>query len=363
MPERSRRPGGDPLHRPATGNASRLARPPAVAAVLQTVTSTARAHSMFQRGTLVVAAVSGGPDSMCLLHSLVRLRRLFGIRLACFHFDHGLREGSAADAAYVRAHARKLGVPLALRRAGSRPRRGESVEAWARQARYGALLEVLEEMGGRTAALGHTADDQAETVLLALVRGGGLEAVSGMRPAAPPFVRPLLNVTRQETEGFCRALRLRPRDDPMNRDPRFLRVALRAGAIPELERAVGRNVRTTLARSAALLAQDADLLAELAERHAQEAIRADGDDVLMDVAVLARLPTALASRVVRRALLQAGLPPESAHVQAVLSLESRRPGASVALPAGLRARRERGYVRLVRPSLGSSPVIPGPPAD
>src|SRR5207245_3138756 len=219
-----------------------LPRPPAVARVLRRVTATVRRSRMFEPGSRVVVACSGGPDSLCLLHAMVRLRRLFRLELACFYFDHALREGSTRDAAYVRGQARRLGIPVFERRASSRPARGESVEAWARTVRYAALKEVLEELGGGVAAVAHTADDQAETVLLALLRGGGLEALAGMPPVARPIIRPLLDVTREETVAFCRALGLRPRRDPMNEDPRFMRVSLRTRVIPDIERGLGRGV-------------------------------------------------------------------------------------------------------------------------
>ena len=204
---------------------------------------------MFDPGGRVIVACSGGPDSICLLHALVRLRRLFRMELACFHFDHGLRQASRREAAYVRGQAERLEIPFYERRAESKPGRGESVEAWARTVRYGALLELADELGA-VAATGHTADDQAETVLLALLRGGGLEALTGMSPEARPIVRPLLETTREETEAFCRALRLRPRRDPMNKDPSYMRVAIRTRVIPHVERALGRGVRSTVIRSA-----------------------------------------------------------------------------------------------------------------
>src|SRR2546429_10029005 len=106
-----------------------LPRPPAVARVLERVTRTVRAHAMVEPGRTVVAAVSGGTDSLCLLHTLVRLRRLLRIRVVCFHFDHRLREGSERDASYVQGQARRLGAPFVLRRATSRPAKGGSVEA------------------------------------------------------------------------------------------------------------------------------------------------------------------------------------------------------------------------------------------
>jgi tRNA(Ile)-lysidine synthase len=314
--------------------------------VLRTVTATAREHRMFERGDLVLVAVSGGPDSVCLLHSLVRLHRLLRIRTACFHFDHRLRAGSEADARYVRRQADALGAPFFLRVARTRPGKGESVEAWARVERYRAAHEVLEEIGAAAVAVGHTADDQAETVLLALARGAGLDALTGMEPVSRPVVRPLLFVPREETAAFCRSLGLRPRQDPMNDDPRFARAAVRSHVLPVLERAAGRNVRPAIVRTADLLREDARLLDDLAEAREPSTVRREGSEVVLDAAGLSDLPRPLASRVVRRALLSAGLLPESPHVEAVLTLAAGRPGRRVSLPGGLVARRDRAAVVL-----------------
>jgi tRNA(Ile)-lysidine synthase len=309
---------------------------------------------MFEGGGPVVVAVSGGADSLCLLHVLWRLRRLFRIDPVCFHFDHGLRPGSGADAAYVRRHARRLEVPFVLRGAEESPTKGASVEAWARAVRYRALLQVVEERGAMAAAVGHTSDDQAETVLLALVRGGGLEALGGMEPVSRPVVRPLLETARRDTVRFCRALRLRPRQDPMNNDPSYLRVALRQRVIPTLEEQVGRGVRDAVVRTAELLRADARLLEELATAAGRDVVRSgdEGQDssVLLDAAGLSSLPSPLKGRVVRRALLSMGCAPDGESIAAVVELAAGSPGRWRSLPAGLRARRERGYVRLDRPS-------------
>jgi tRNA(Ile)-lysidine synthase len=307
---------------------------------------------MFEPGSRVLVAVSGGPDSLCLLHSLVRLRRLLKIDPLCFHFDHRLRQGSERDAAYVRGQAKRLNVLFYLRAATSAPMRGESVEAWAHIARYQALTEVLEEVEGGVAAVGHTADDQAETVLLALLRGGGLEAISGMKPVNGPIVRPLLETSRQETGAFCKALGLRPRRDPMNEDPAFMRVAIRKRVIPQLEVALGRNLRVTLARTAALLRQDAEFLDHLAGAARLDVVAGEeAGVVLLRAERLRELATAVAGRIVRAALLDLGAFPEGGHVDAVIALASARPGRSIDLPGGLIARREKEYVRLSRPSL------------
>ncbi len=304
---------------------------------------------MFGPGDGVVVAVSGGPDSLCLLHALVRLRRLLGIHVDCFHFDHGLRADSAADAGYVRRQAALLRVPFILRRATDRPPRSASPEAWARVARYRSLTATLEELGGGVGAVGHTSDDRAETVLLALFRGGGLDAVAGMRAVNRPVVRPLIDVTREETTAFCRSLRLRPRMDPMNEDPAYMRAALRA-ALPSLERALGRGIRTALARSASLLQEDADLLDELARRAERSVVIMEARGAALRAGELAALPRPIAARVVRRVLLDVDVVPEAAHVEAILGLAARRAGRTITLPGALEARRTGEYVRLSRPS-------------
>ena len=159
-----------------------MPRPPAVARVLERVTRTAREHEMFAKGDTVLVSVSGGPDSVCLLYSLWHLRRLFAIRLEVFHFDHRLRADSAKDGEYVGRLADRLRSPFHLRTAVDAPPKGGSVEAWATVARMNAANEVRKAIGARTIAEGHTLDDQVETVLMNLIRGGGLEAVGGIWP-------------------------------------------------------------------------------------------------------------------------------------------------------------------------------------
>jgi tRNA(Ile)-lysidine synthase len=343
--------------------------PPAVARVLERVRATAKLHGLFDPGTTVLVACSGGPDSTCLLHSLARLRRLFRIRLAVFHFDHRLRPDSARDAAYVRAQAKRLHLPFLLREAAGRPDRGQSVEAWARLARYGALTEAAVQAAADRAALGHTQDDQAETVLLGLVRGGGLEGVAGMSPMAklPPLgltaVRPLLGTTRDEVEAFCRALHLRPRRDPTNRDPRFLRNRLRQEVLPVMEEHLDRNLKGTLARTAEHVRADSAFLESLASEAARRVITVREDEIRLDASGLAALPAPVGARVVRQALRLAaaaggewGPDPGAAHVRGVLELAGGRPGRRLDLPGGLLAARTKEYIRVARASLEKAAV-------
>jgi tRNA(Ile)-lysidine synthase len=329
-------------------------RPPTVARVLERVTSTIRSHEMFEPGETVLAAVSGGPDSICLLHALHMLRRLLRIRLAVFHFDHRLRPDSARDAEYVRRTADKLRLPFHLREADSAPGRGESMEDWARRARLRALAETLRAAPASRAAVGHTQDDQAETVLLAIVRGGGLQAVAGIRPAHGPYVRPLIETSRAEVEAFNRSLRLRPRQDPTNRDTRLLRNAVRLKVIPALERAVGREVKVSMARTGVLLSHDEEYLSREAGALAEDLIEEDADGVLLPSGQLSPLPRALSARVVRLALLRAGVLPTVEYVEAVLDLAWGRTGRRVDLPGPLIAKKEREYVRLSRSSPGET---------
>jgi tRNA(Ile)-lysidine synthase len=325
-------------------------RPPSVARVVERVTASARRHEMFLPGRAVLVAVSGGPDSMCLLHVLHRLRRLFRIRLEVAHVDHRLRPGSGADAAYVRRAAARLGLPFHLVAADSEPEKGESVEAWASRIRVRSLHTVARDIDAARIAEGHTRDDQAETVLIALVRGTGLAGLAGIRPALGLEIQPLIDVTRQEVEAFCRALHLRPRRDPTNRDRRLLRNAVRLRVLPQMEREVGRDVRTTLASTAELLRRDHEELDRLALEASVELVEEEPDGFSVHAVGLRGLSLPIATRIVRRAMLRASMRPTEETIEAVVDLSSGRVGRARDLPDGLMARREREYVRVARPS-------------
>lgn len=343
-----------------------MSQPKAVARVLERLTATSRKHRMLQPGQSVLVACSGGPDSICLLHALYRVRRLFRIKLAVFHFDHRLRPGSGDDAAYVRRQAARLSLPFSLREAEDSPDPGQSVEAWARLARYAALTSVATETSADVAALGHTLDDQAETVLLGLVRGGGIDAVAGMPPVGklPPLgitaIRPLIETTREDVLSFCRGLRLRPREDPTNRDRRFLRNRIRKEALPFLERTLDRNLKATLARTAEHVRADASYLDSLASEASRQAVVIGDDEIRLDVRALSAMPPAMAARIVRQALRLAGAAfggewehdLSSAHVRAVLDLVEGRPGRRADLSGPLLAVRNKEYVLVSRASPG-----------
>ena len=323
-------------------------RPPAVARVIERVTHTARAHHLFEPGQLILVWVSGGADSICLLETLVRVRRLFRIRLEVFHLDHGLRPGSSADAAYVRRRATAHGLDCHVAAPRSGPAPGDSVERWAREERRASAATVAERIGADRHALGHTMDDRAETVLLALVRGWGLDGLAGIEPIAGNLVRPMLDVRRADTEAACRSLRLHPRVDETNADTAFLRNALRHGALPALARATDRDVIPTIARTAELLRSDARLLDELAANLAGSVVTPTDTGVRLDAAALRGLDVPMASRVVRRALAGAGCTWTEKGIDGILDLAGGRPGRRLELSDGARARRDRTHVVVER---------------
>jgi tRNA(Ile)-lysidine synthase len=237
-------------------------------------------------------ALSGGPDSLALTAAAARV-----LPTTALIVDHGLQPGSAAVAEEALRQALDFGCVDAKVLAVQVDTIG-GPESAARTARYAALDDAR---SGSPVLIGHTLDDQAETVLLGLGRGSGPRSISGMRPYDPPWGRPLLALRRAETEAACAELGVTAWRDPHNADPRFTRVRLRSEVLPLLEEVLGGGVAEALARTAAALQDDVDVLdAAAAEQH--DAARA-GEG--LDVAVLAPLPAAIRRRVVR-AWLHAG---------------------------------------------------------
>lgn len=308
---------------------------------------------MLAGGETVLVAVSGGPDSLALLHALLRLRRPLDLSLRVAHFDHHMRPGSERDAAWVRRHAGRLRLPVTLGSApGDRPP-GFSPEEWARAGRLAFLEETARGLGARVAT-GHTADDQAETVLMRLLAGAGLRGLGGIPPVRGLFVRPLFDVRRVDTEAFCRSLRLRPRRDPTNADPRYLRNAIRRDLLPLLGERFNRRVVEALVRTADVLRDDDALLDEIAAKRRAE-IGAPGGEPgeRIPLGPFAELPPALQRRIIRQV---APLDAEATERVRMLALGGAS-GDAVDLPGPLNARLEYGFLVLGRtvPSRAAPP--------
>jgi tRNA(Ile)-lysidine synthase len=314
------------------------ALPPPVAAVRNAVRASLAAVAP---GELVLAGCSGGQDSLALAAALAFVAPRAGLRAGAVTVDHGLQEGSAERAA---------GVALTLRGLGLDPVRTATVavagpgglEAAARAARYAAFEETAANVGAAAVLLGHTLDDQAETVLLGLARGSGPRSLAGMAPRRGLFVRPLLGVRRSVTAAACAELGLPAWSDPHNSDRRFARVRVRLDALPALEAALGPGVAEALVRTAGQLRDDAEVLEKIA------ASERERDDTSMSAASLAGLPGAVRTRVLRSAALDAGCPAGSltaAHVARIDELVTDWHGQrGVDLPGGVRAARRSGEV-------------------
>lgn len=261
----------------------------------------------------LVVACSGGPDSLALAAAAAVVARRRGSRLRAVVVDHGLQAGSAAVADAVVAQLDTLAVPARVVSIQV-DHSGRGPEAEARDARYQALRDAAEP--GEQILLGHTLDDQAETVLLGLARGSGIRSLAGMPAQRGPFVRPLLGVRRSVTVAACHEFGVQPWQDPHNRDPRFTRVRVRTTVLPTLERELGPGVIEALARSASLARVDADYLDELAATAAR-----DLDGPGLDAELLAGLPEALGARVLQTWLRDCGAEDVAAiHIQAVWAL-------------------------------------------
>lgn len=320
---------------------------PAVAAVRRAVR---RAIADLPEGMPLLVACSGGPDSLALAAAAAFEAPRAGRSAGGVTVDHGLQEGSAEVAGRVVQTMRDLGLDPASSVAVTVDGDGGPENA-ARRARYAALDRAAERLGAAV-LLGHTLDDQAETVLLGLARGSGSRSLAGMPPAFRRgdvrYVRPFLDLERAITRKACTAMGLQPWEDPHNRDPAYTRVRIRRRVLPALEEALGPGVPQALARTARLLRDDADALDALADRaHADAAC--DGE---LQVAVLEGLPRAVRTRVLRRAAISAGSPAgtlAAVHVDELDRLITEWRGQRhVDLPGGLRAFRRRGRLRFER---------------
>ncbi len=299
-------------------------------------------------GRTVVVACSGGPDSLALLSATVFEARAGGWHVVGATVDHGLQEGSEERAARVVAQMAALGADETLSARVRVEGAGLGPEAAARRARYAVLEQVAERFDAAAVALGHTRDDQAETVLLGLARGSGGRSLAGMRRAFDRFVRPLLDVARADTVTACQVEDIETWDDPHNHDPAYTRSRVRHRVLPVLEDELGPGVAATLARTAAQVRADVDLLDDLADA-AYAALRAADGGLPVDA--LAEQPEPMRRRVLRLAALAGGAPAAELTYEHVLALDSLVTGWRgqrwIDLPGPVRATRTDGVVHVI----------------
>ncbi len=335
----------------------------------------------------MVVGVSGGADSVCLLHVLVKLQKGLGIRLQVAHLNHQLRGAeSEADAEYVSALAGSLGIPFTIDRqdvAAYRTKRNCSIEEAARELRYAFLARVAREIGANRIAIGHTRDDHVETILMHILRGTGIAGLCGLVPFSPIaydrqemssraealsgakgqrgnllVIRPLLDITREETMNYCQEHQLDPRIDSSNRSLSFFRNRIRLQLLPLL-RQYNPGVDQALLRLADIAKEDNAFIEQQASELWNELARQENNAIYLDRKQITRLPIALQRQLLRAAFTELAGDTrdiESGHIEAARNLLNKPAGKRISLPHGFIC--QGGYDELVItgvPSVVASP--------
>lgn len=318
--------------------------------LIERVQQTVVEQELFGAGDALVAAVSGGADSTALAHVLALLAPRLGARLAGLaHLNHQLRPAASLDEAACRDLAARLDVPISVGRADVRAEaraRRTSIEDAARTVRYTFLNEAAVRCGATRVAVGHTRNDQAETVLLRLVRGAGPAGLAGIYPRAGLVVRPFLDVRRHDVEAWLREQGIGWREDESNQDRSIPRNTVRHDLLPWLGRAFGDGVVDVLARQAALSRADADWFELVATETAARVVIEEEGAVVIEQAALGALHPAIGRRVVLAALRRAAAAKFVGfeHVEAVLALSRETGPGAVDLP-GQRVSCRQGRLR------------------
>jgi tRNA(Ile)-lysidine synthase len=298
-----------------------------------------------EAGDIVLVAVSGGADSLALASAVLTEAKQSAITPIAVTIDHQLQSGSGAQAEKVEKQLKEMGYgKVIVKKVVVTTESG--LEAGARDARYQALSACAAQEKATKVFLGHTRDDQAETVLLGLARGSGTRSLSGMAIENGIYLRPLLHITRAETVAACKELGFEPWNDPHNGNTEFSRIRVRTEVLPVMEDKLGPGIAAALARSAGILRDDADALDEIAQSEISASDLAN-----LDCEHLATLARAIRSRVLRAALYAAGAPSGSItadHLAAVEALVTSWHGqGAVSLPGGVKVERISGRLSLL----------------
>jgi len=333
-----------------------------------------REHNLFSAGDRLVVAVSGGADSVCLLHILMRWRKELGVELHIAHLNHQLRGAeSDSDAGYVSDLVSRLDVPATIERrdvAAYRDQKGISLEEAAREVRYSFLAEVARGIGTSKVVVGHTRDDHIETIVMHLLRGAGTTGLCGLQPRSVlPYgensgqleiVRPLLELTRQETLGYCQRYNLAPRSDSSNVSPSFLRNRVRLELLPVL-RSYNPGIDKALLRLADIAGDDVSFIEKQTSLLWKKLASEEDDIIYLDMSQMVASPRAMQRQIFRRAIkqLRGNLKDvEADHIEAMMDFLSKPAGKKLCLPDGLTLSTE--YGRLVLASAQAS-ICPLPP--
>lgn len=321
--------------------------PPLVQAVRRSLDSV----GLSRPGVSVVAALSGGPDSVALLDALLRAARKSGMSVVAAHLDHALRQDSAADALFCEELCDRLKVRLrsGRTRPNAKALREGGLEEAARLTRYSFLRRVAREENASAIVLGHTLDDQAETVLMRLVRGSGALGLSAMKPWDGELLRPLLETRRDAVLAHISAYRLPYRSDPSNTDTTFIRNRVRHELIPLLEQRFNPNIAEALGRTARTLFEEHSALREVAAQLLDRAAASSVLGTAFELSVLKSAPEGLGKTALREALRRfGGLRSVSfVHIERLFGLVNQgRGGSSLPLPGSRTATVRQGRLIL-----------------
>lgn len=308
-------------------------------------------YKMILPGELVVVGVSGGPDSLALLHVLHTLSREEGYILHAAHLNHSFRgEEADREALWVQKTAQAWGIPCTVLKEdvpALAAKEGLSPQEAGHLVRKNFFISLLQELRGQRIALGQHADDQAETILMHLLRGAGAEGLQGIRPANPPFIRPLLFINRAEIEEYCRSKGLEPRQDPSNAKNIYLRNKIRNLLLPWLKENINPNLVANLQRTAAILQSEEEYWQGIVEAFAKSHLSKTPKGARVDLEAFSREPTAVQRRIIRYACqeISGGQGPQYLHVEEVRRLAAEgQVGKRLTLPKGLIVK--KGYGEL-----------------
>jgi tRNA(Ile)-lysidine synthase len=271
--------------------------------ILETVKKTIRRFNLFKRGDKILIACSGGADSVCLLHVLLELRKDWEFELAVGHFNHKIRQESDEDEKFVEKISRKYSLPFYSVSKDVKlyaEERGKNLEEAGRELRYNFLRKTTDKIGSARIATAHTMNDQAETVLMRILRGRGPRGLAGIFPVVDDIiVRPLLRVERKEVEYYLSRKEIAYRVDKSNFDPAFLRNRIRMELLPYLLENYGPGLVSSLGRTAEIISEEDAELEKIAYEKAQTMIRTEEKHISLDLARLRSLSLVLQRRVVR----------------------------------------------------------------
>jgi tRNA(Ile)-lysidine synthase len=333
--------------------------------MIDRVLDTIRKHNLIENGDKVVVGVSGGPDSVCLLHALHSLAAELNIELFAVHINHMLRgEEACEDERYVSSLCASLSIPLHSLSCNIRKLsedRGISLEEAGREVRYLQFNLFADEIGADKIAVAHNKNDQAETVLMHIIRGTGLEGLKGMEFKRGRLIRPLLNIKREEIEGYCLSCGLTPRIDSSNLNDVYTRNKVRLDLLPYMEDLFGTSIVDSIYRMAVLAKNDSDFIDRTASEFFNEiCISIEKGKVCLDAEKLGGLHSAIAGRVIRFAYREiAGnfKNLENVHVDSVISLAvSGRTGAEIHLPCGVHAVKSYNMLKIFNYSTNETAV-------